>query len=145
MTGAELAAQALAAAGDAILTVDTSGLITSWNPAAEALLGHRSDQAVGQTLALIIPPVHRSRHVAAFHAAMESGALAHRGRPARVEAMTSEGIVIPIRMSLGVIVSSGAEPAGAVAVLRDARTQPVPFIGPSAHPSRPTNKDSDDA
>lgn len=135
MTGPELAAQALAAAGDAILTVDTSGRITSWNPAAEALLGHQSDQAVGQTLALIIPPVHRSRHVAAFHAAMESGALAHRGRPARVEAMTSEGIVIPILMSLGVIVSSGAESAGAVAVLRDARTHPVPFIGPNAHVS----------
>jgi PAS domain S-box-containing protein len=133
ITGPELAVQALTAAGDAIVTVDTNGRITSWNPGAEGLLGHRSDQAVGQTLALIIPAAHRSRHVAAFRAAMVSGALVHKGCPARVEAMTSDGIVIPIVMSLGLIVGRGDRPAGAVAVLRDATTQPVPFIEPGAH------------
>ena len=81
MTTNELAAQALAEAADAIITVNTQGEITSWNPAAEVLLGHTAGHAIGQTLALIIPAEHRTRHVGAFHAAMNSGQLAHAGRP----------------------------------------------------------------
>jgi PAS domain S-box-containing protein len=82
MESAELAAQALAAAADAIVTVNTQGEITSWNRAAEVLLGHTAGQAIGQTLALLIPAEHRARHVGAFRAAMGSGQFAYAGRPA---------------------------------------------------------------
>jgi PAS domain S-box-containing protein len=99
MASADLAAQALAAAADAIVTVNTHGEITSWNPAAEVLLGHTAGQAIGQTLALLIPAEHRARHVGAFHAAMDSGQLAHVGRPARVEAMTGDGGRVTLAMS----------------------------------------------
>ena len=70
---------ATAAAGDACVTVDREGTITSWNPAAERLPGHSMTAAVGQTLALIIPAEHRARHVATFHEAMDTGTLAHDG------------------------------------------------------------------
>src|ERR1022692_968404 len=87
MASAELAAQALAAAADAIVTVNTRGEIMSWNPAAEVLLGHTAGQAIGR----LTPAEPRPRHVGAFHAAMDSGKLAHGGRPARAEAMTGDG------------------------------------------------------
>jgi len=90
-----LAARALAAAGDAIITVDTAGRITSWNEAARRLLGYSPQDAIGQTLALIIPPEHRPRHMAGFHAALDSGRLAHSGAVARVEAATASGTVDP--------------------------------------------------
>jgi hypothetical protein len=45
------------------------------------LLGHTAGQTLGQTLALLIPAEHRARHVGAFRAAMDSGQLAHAGRP----------------------------------------------------------------
>src|SRR2546427_10269735 len=48
-----LASAAVAAAGDAIVTTDGHGWITSWNRAAELLLGVSAEQAIGQTLALI--------------------------------------------------------------------------------------------
>jgi PAS domain S-box-containing protein len=75
------AAPALGAAADAIITVNTRGEITWWNRAAEVLLGHAAGQAIGQTLALLIPAEHGARHVGAFRAAMGSGQLAQAGRP----------------------------------------------------------------
>lgn len=123
---AVIGAEALARAGDAIITVDATGQITSWNLAAERLLGHTASEAVGQTLALIVPPEHRPRHVAAFHAAMESGDLANSGQPARIEAMTSGGQTVPLVMSLGLLPGDGAS-SGAVAVLRSS-AEPISFI-----------------
>jgi PAS domain S-box-containing protein len=128
-----LASRALDAAGDAIVTVDREGLITSWNPGAELLLGHFADQAVGQTLALIIPEEHRARHMAGFHAAMESDHLAQGGQPVRVEAMASNGQTVPIMMTLGLLPSIDSltsaiesQAVGAVAVLR--RSGPMSFV-----------------
>jgi PAS domain S-box-containing protein len=48
-----------AVSDDAIVIVDNNGMITSWNPAAEKLLGYPADAAVGKSLALIIPPKHQ--------------------------------------------------------------------------------------
>jgi len=57
-----LAACAVASAGDAIVTVDGTGTMTSWNHSAERLLGYSCPDAVGQTLALIIPAGYRAWH-----------------------------------------------------------------------------------
>ena len=118
---------ALRAAGDAVVTVGPTGTITFWNPAAERLFGHPASDAVGQTLVLIIPPEHGPRHVAAFHAAMESGVLRHGGRPARIEAMTASGQTRPFVMSLGLLQDADGNSAGAVAVIRPA-AHPITFI-----------------
>ena len=44
---------------DAILTKDRDATITSWNPAAERLYGHRSAEAVGQPITILIPSDRR--------------------------------------------------------------------------------------
>jgi len=131
MATRELAAEALAAAADAIVTVNTQGEITSWNRAAEVLLGHTGGHAIGQTLALIIPAEHRARHVGAFDAAMDKGRLAHAGQVARVEAMTGEGGRLTLAMSLGPLTGPAGAPAGPVAVLRAATAGLVPFVSPA--------------
>jgi len=120
----QLAGHAIASAGDAIVTVDGAGTITSWNHSAERLLGYRRSDAVGQTLALIIPDVYRARHVAAFHKAMDGGQLAEGGAVARVEALTSSGATVALGLSLGLL----PERAGAVAVLRRLGEAVVEFV-----------------
>lgn len=127
-----LASAAVAAAGDAIVTTDSHGYITSWNRAAELLLGISAEQAIGQTLGLIIPEAFRARHAACFRAAMSSGHLAHGGQPARVEAVPPDGEVMPLAITLGLLAGPDGAPAGAVAVLRRADARLVPFGTPMA-------------
>lgn len=103
MASAELAAEALAATADAVITVNTHGEITSWNPIAEVMLGHPADRAAGQSLALIIPAEYRARRVSACHAAMGSGKRAHAGCPARGKAMTGHRGQLTLAMSLGLL------------------------------------------
>jgi len=126
-----LASAAVAAAGDAIVTTDSHGYITSWNHAAELLLGVTAEQAIGQTLALIIPEALRPRHAACFRAAMNNGQLSHGGQPARVEAITPGGDVMPLALTLGLLAGPDSAPAGAVAVLRRADASLVPCGNPA--------------
>jgi PAS domain S-box-containing protein len=119
--------ETISAAGDAVITVDRTGTITSWNPAAERLFGHTETEAVGQTLVLIIPAEHRPRHVAAFHRAIDTGKLTHGGQPARIEATTASGQTLRLVFSLGLLRGPDGAATGAVAVLRPA-FEPISFI-----------------
>ena len=53
----------LAAAFDAIITIDHRGVVVEWNSAAERLFGYARSEAVGREMAeLIIPPQLREGH-----------------------------------------------------------------------------------
>ncbi len=41
---------------DAIISETLSGIITSWNPAAQRMYGYSAAEAVGQSICLIVPP-----------------------------------------------------------------------------------------
>ncbi len=48
---------------DAVLTIDSAGIITGWNPQAESLFGWTAAEALGRTIATtIIPPRYRDAH-----------------------------------------------------------------------------------
>jgi PAS domain S-box-containing protein len=52
---------------DAIISKTLAGAITSWNPAAERLLGYSSEEAIGKPMLLIVPPelAHEERDILA--------------------------------------------------------------------------------
>jgi PAS domain S-box-containing protein len=119
------AAAVLEAAGDAIVTVGPTAVITSWNRHAQSLFGYPQTDAAGQSLALMIPEQYRQRHVAGFHAALSSGTLRHEGRPVHVEATTKDGEEISIGMTLALLRDCD-EITSVVAVLRPVG-DPEPF------------------
>lgn len=49
---------------DAIISMDVSGMVTSWNPAAQNLFGYRADEMVGQSITRLWPAEHRDEEAA---------------------------------------------------------------------------------
>ncbi len=108
----------LSLARDAVVAMDTQGLVTDWNPAAEKLLGFSREQAVGAKLSeLIVPKAQR----AALDDAMQRCVHMHQpntlNQLIEVEAQHRDGQLIAIELAIG-SVSSGQD-LGFGAVLRD--------------------------
>jgi PAS domain S-box-containing protein len=61
-TGEELyrLAQVVRSTGDAVLSKDLNGIVTSWNPAAARLYGYSEEEAIGQHISFLIPADHKN-------------------------------------------------------------------------------------
>lgn len=94
---------------DALITVDTTGTITLWNPAAEQLLGFPAVDAVGQTLATIVPPQARPAHIAGFHRAMETGRTDSGGAPVLITATRADATTVEVEMTWSTSSTSGSD------------------------------------
>jgi diguanylate cyclase (GGDEF)-like protein/PAS domain S-box-containing protein len=53
-------ASILNATGDPIIATDLKGVVISWNPAAEQVYGYKSEEIIGRSASLIIPPERAS-------------------------------------------------------------------------------------
>ncbi len=63
---ASLAELILGQIADAVIYADHAGVIRRWNGAAESLFGHSPEEALGQSLDLIIPEHLRASHWRGF-------------------------------------------------------------------------------
>ena len=59
--------------GDAVVISNASGAITLWNPAAERMFGFTPEEALGNSLDLIIPERLRGRHWSGYEKTMATG------------------------------------------------------------------------
>jgi PAS domain S-box-containing protein len=102
----QLLAGVVASSGDAIVSKTLEGVITSWSPGAERMFGYTREEAIGESITLVVPPdreaeesallarVREGEHVAPF----ETVRVANDGRRIDVELTTS-----PVRDSEGQI------------------------------------------
>lgn len=105
---------------DAIIESDAKGNICGWNAAAEALFGYSKNEAIGQSLDLIIPERLRAAHWAGFNRAMVNGKTRHGGRATLTRALTRSGETLYVEMSFAVILGTDGKALGSVAMARDA-------------------------
>src|SRR3954454_7097395 len=100
---------------DAVLTKDLTGVVTSWNPAAERLYGYSAEEAIGRHVSFLVPPDHKNE---------EMEILARVTGGERLETYETERIRVDgARIAVSLTVSQIASPLrgviGASVVARD--------------------------
>lgn len=104
---------------DALIYSDKSGLIIRWNRAAATMFGYATDEALGQSLDLIIPEHLREAHWRGFDAAMANGVTRLNGRPTITRAQHKSGRKIYVEMSFAIVIDETGTVQGSVAMARD--------------------------
>jgi PAS domain S-box-containing protein len=89
----------VATAFEAIITTDTSGVIESFNPAAEAMFGHAADEVIGQSVRVLFPEHALDGQVDGIDPA-HSPELFRSDSPSReMMARRTDGSIFPIEIS----------------------------------------------
>jgi PAS domain S-box-containing protein len=115
----QLGTALLASSSDAIVATNREGRITFWNPGAERIFGFSADEAVEQSLDLIIPENLRARHWEGFHHVMKTGVSRYGdGDLLSVPGLAKDGRRISVEFTI-VMLRDETGIAGTVAVMRD--------------------------
>ncbi|MDK9717687.1 MAG: ATP-binding protein [Trichlorobacter sp.] len=105
-------------AQDAIIMMDSCGVITFWNPAAETILGYPAEEALGKNLHELLAPLrYQGAQKAAFAEFVQTGRGHAVGKTIELSAMHKDGHELPVSLSLSAVFQDGAWHA--VGILRD--------------------------
>ncbi len=104
---------------DAIIFAAREGVIRLWNSGAEAMFGYRAEEAVGQTLDLIIPQRLRERHWAGYRETMATGITRYSRELLAVPAVRKDGARISLEFSIALLRDTAGELLGPAAIIRD--------------------------
>jgi PAS domain S-box-containing protein len=114
-----IASAILTANSDAIVASDRNGVIRFWNAGAERIFGHNVEQALGQSLDMIIPDRLRARHWEGYRKMIATGQSRYgAGKLLSVPGLRRDGSPISIEFTIAAIYEDG-EIVGLVAVMRD--------------------------
>jgi PAS domain S-box-containing protein len=105
---------------EAIILGDAKGIIRLWNAAAEALFGFTAEEAIGQSMDLIIPERLRGRHWDGYHKVMATGVSRYgHGDLLAVPAVTKDGHTISIEFTIQMVKGATGELVGPLATIRE--------------------------
>ncbi len=100
---------------DAILTKDRNATITSWNPAAERLYGHRSADAVGQPISILVPDERRGEEIEILERILAGNKVDHY----ETERVTKDGHRVFVSLTISPLRAESDEIVGASVIARD--------------------------
>jgi PAS domain S-box-containing protein len=100
---------------DAIIGKDLNGVITSWNPAAEEIFGYTAQEAIGQSIEIIIPPDHLQEESDILQM-ISKGKLVHHFETVR---RCKDGRLIDVSISASPILDHNRKVIGASKIARD--------------------------
>ncbi len=116
----ELAWHVVHEAADAVVVADREGIIRFWNRRAEEIFGYRADEAVGQSLDLIIPERHRQRHWEGYHRVIATGETKYgRGQLLSVPALRRDGSRLSLEFTIALLRDAAGQVQGIAAIMRD--------------------------
>jgi len=110
----------LAASADAVVATDRAGIIRIWSSGAERIFGHREDEALGQSLDLIIPERLRARHWDGFRQVIETDESRYgAGDLLSVPSIRRDGQWISVEFTIVPLKDEQGQMTGMAAVMRD--------------------------
>ena len=111
--------QLVECAGDAVVVADANEKIVLWNPAATRIFGYSEQEALGNTLDLIVPERQRQKHSAGYSHSMETGTTRYGAALLKVPAKHQDGGTLSIAFTVGMLFDATGKANGVVAVIRD--------------------------
>ena len=85
---------------EAVITIDETGVILSFNLSAEKIFGYDADDAIGKSIKLLIPELNKSQHDQYLANYLTSATSKSIGPGYEVEGKRKNGDIFPLRMSI---------------------------------------------
>lgn len=114
-----LAGYIVNSSSDAVMFADRKGIIRLWNSGAEKMFGFSAEEAVGQSLDLIIPENLRGRHWYGYGRVMESGSSRYSADLLSAPALRKDGSRLSTEFSMVMVKDEAGVMVGVAAIIRD--------------------------
>jgi PAS domain S-box-containing protein len=111
--------QLLDSVGDAVIVADAHEKIVLWNPAATRIFGYSEEEAMGNTLDMIVPERQHQRHNEGYSKSMETGTTRYGTSLLKVPAKHKDGRTLSIAFTVGMLFDEQHQANGVAAVIRD--------------------------
>jgi PAS domain S-box-containing protein len=105
--------------GDAVIVADAHEKIVLWNAAATRIFGYTEEEALGNTLNLIVPERQRQKHNEGYSKSMETGTTRYGTSLLKVPARHKDGRTLSIAFTVGMLFDEKHQANGVAAVIRD--------------------------
>jgi PAS domain S-box-containing protein len=119
MTDSELLTLLSDQAPDAVIFAGTDGVIQHWNEAATRIFGYSQEEALGQSLDLIIPERFREAHWTGYDRALADGATKYSGKALPTRSERKDGTTIYVELTFAIVKDASGSVIGALAHARD--------------------------
>jgi len=106
-------------AEDGILFADRDGIIKVWNSGAEKIFGYTKEEAIGESLDLIVPEKLRERHWEGYHKVMKTGETRYGSELLKVPAAHKDGKRISVEFTIILVRDRENNILGSAAIVRD--------------------------
>jgi nitric oxide dioxygenase len=115
-----LAKAVLSTRSDAVIAADKEGIIRFWNAGAERIFGYARNDAIGQSLDIIIPERLRKRHWDGYYHVIRSGESRYgHGDVLAVPGIKKDGGGVSIEFTIVPLRDGAGELTGLAAIMRD--------------------------
>jgi PAS domain S-box-containing protein len=108
-------AEVVRGTGDAVLSKDLFGIVTTWNPAAERLYGYTAEEAIGRHISFLIPEDHKNEE----QVILERVRRGERLETYETERIRADGARIAVSLTISPITNPSAGLIGASVIARD--------------------------
>lgn len=115
METADQLASIVECSNDAIIGKTTAGIVTSWNPGAEAVYGYLAQEMIGKQISIVIPP-HRKGE---FDAILEKVGRGERITHYETERLRKDGQIIFMSLSVSPVKDKAGRLIGVSTIARD--------------------------